>query len=1025
MSLPDLCLRRPVLACVLNLLVVLIGAVALTRLPVRELPQTDTAEVTVRVNYTGASPEVVDAQVTAVIEGALAGIAGLRSMESESERGRMRSKLTFDPSVDIDSAANDVRSAIDRVTGDLPEEAGTPEVEKNDDEGDPVIRMSVTSADMTPMELSDFAERMLRDRLARLPGVAAAQIYGERVPAMRVWLDVSRMAAHGITAGDIVSALQASNIELPAGEIETGARQLQILADTRFSSVAEFEDMVVRDDGLRPLRLGDVARIEIAPENDQSFFRSQGVPALGIGVLPQAQANTVAISRAVHAELARIRPSLPGDMRIDVTTDEAVFIESSIREVVHVFAEAVLLVTAVIFLFLGSARLAMVPVVTIPVSILGAAIVMLGLGFSVNILTLFAMILAIGLVVDDAIVVLENIQRHRRLGVPPAEAARRGANQVNFAVIATTAVLIAVFLPVSFMEGEIGQLFAEFGIVLAVAVAVSGFVALTLSPVLAARLMPARNRAGWLARAVDAVLGGLERGYRAVLGLMLARPLPLLAGTAFAIACAWTAYGTLPQKLTPDEDRGRIIMFVSAQQGSSLAVTDAVTARVEDMLQPLVEDGTVTNVTSIIGAFGEVRRALILVGLAPWEDRDLGVEEVIAGLRPQLARISEAGVYLRAAGGLGIGSNSGSLQWMLGGPDIATAAGWADELQAALDGYGGLDGIETGYAANQPGATLSVDRVLAQDLGLDAQTVASTLQALFASRSVGEYSRDGRQYPVVLQARPEDRDTLEDMMSVMIRNDRGDLVPLSAFASIATGATVPAVTRYDRLHSVEMEADLVAGTDLSEAMAAVEAAMAGLPAGATLAWTGQAADFLASSSGVAMVFAMALAIVFLVLAAQFESFRTPLTIMLTVPVGLAGAVATLWLAGQSVNIYSQVGLVLLVGLMAKNGILMVEFANQLREEGMGLREAALEGAVTRLRPVMMTTIATVLGAVPLAFAEGAGAEARRAIGLVIAGGLSIAFVLTLLLTPVIYLLVERIGRRPSAIAGHAAPGPAE
>ncbi|WP_172328893.1 efflux RND transporter permease subunit [Mangrovicoccus sp. HB161399] len=1008
MSLPDLSLRRPVLATVLNLLIVLVGAVAMSRLPVRELPQVDSAEVTVRVDYTGAAPDVVDAQVTAVIEGALAGVAGLVSMTSESERGGMRTVLVFDPSVDIDSATNDVRTAVDRVAGDLPEEADAPEVEKNDSEGDPVIRLAVSSPSMTSLELSDYADRTLTDRLARLPGVASAQVYGERAPAMRVWLDTARMAAHGITAGDIISALQANNVELPAGEIDTGLRQLQILADTRFGSVSEFENLVVQDSGTRPLRLGDVARIGIAPVDNENLFRSNGVPSLGLGIQPQAQANTVAISQAVRAEIDRIRPGLPEGMEISVTSDEAVFIETSIRQVAHVFAEAVLLVTAVIFLFLGSLRLALVPAVTIPISILGAMLAMLLLGFSINILTLFAAILAIGLVVDDAIVVLENIQRHRRLGASRAEAARKGANQVNFAVIATTAVLIAVFLPVSFMEGEIGQLFAEFGIVLAVAVAVSGFVALSLSPVLAMMLMPSETRPNLLSRAVDAIMDGLERGYRAALGTVLAYPVPLLATTAFALAAAWTAYQSLPQQLTPDEDRGSFRIFASAPQGATLEVTDAAARKIEAVLAPLREDGIVSDVTSIVGVWGEVRRALILVNLVPWDERDRTLDEVMSGLRPQLARITEVSTGIRPSGGLGIGSGSGSLQWMLGGPDIGTAAAWAEDLRAGLQGYGGLGEVELGYAANQPGATISVDRDMAQDLGLDAQAVAGTLQVLFASRSVGEFTSAGRQYPVVLQAAPDDRNAVEDMLGVMIRNDRGALIPLSAFASIETGAAAPAVNRHDRMHSVEMEADLVEGTDLAEAVARVEAAMSALPAGASLAWEGQAADFLNSSNGMALVFAMALAIVFLVLAAQFESFRTPLTIMLTVPVGLAGAVATLALAGQSVNIYSQVGLVLLVGLMAKNGILMVEFANQLREEGLCLRKAALEGAVTRLRPVMMTTIATILGAVPLATATGAGAEARVAIGLVITGGLSFAFLLTLFLTPVTYLIVESV-----------------
>jgi Cation/multidrug efflux pump len=746
------------------------------------------------------------------------------------------------------------------------------------------------------------------------------------------------------------------------------------------------------------------------------------VISLGMGIQPQAQANTVAISNAVKAELDRIRPTLPPGMSLDITADEAVFIESSIEQVLKVFAEAVALVIAVIFLFLGSMRLSMIPVVTIPISALGAGLAMLALGFSINILTLFALILAIGLVVDDAIVVLENIQRHRAMGKSRADAARDGSAQVSFAVIATTAVLIAVFVPVSFMEGEIGKLFAEFGIVLAVAVAVSALVALTLSPVLAAKIMPREERPNLLTRTVNRLIAWLERGYGAVLDRLIARPVPILAVTAFLMASAFAIYGHLPRQLTPDEDRGQIRITVTAPQGSNLAYTDAATRQVEALLEPLRQDVTVTNVTTIVGTWGELRRSLLFVNLADWKDRDVSVDQVIDALRPQLTRITQAETFIRAAGGLGLGSGQGNIRWMLGGPDLARTAEWSNDLAARLEDDPRLASVEVGYSANQPGASLSIDRTRAQDLGLSAETIAQTLQVLFASRSVGEYTSDGRQYPVILQASPDDRDSVQDMLSVFLRNDRGDLIPLSAFASIATGATAPAVNRYDRLISVQMEADIAPGTDLAGAMAAVETAMADMPAGSVLAWEGQAKDYLESAGGIATVFAMSLVIVFLVLAAQFESFRTPLTIMLTVPLGLGGAVLTLLITGGTVNIFSQVGMILLIGIMAKNGILIVEFANQLREEGKPLVVAAREGAVTRLRPVLMTTIATILGAVPLAIASGAGSESRQAIGAVIVGGLSLAFVLTLLITPVIYVLIEGMRRKP---AEEAAPVAAE
>ena len=758
MSVPHFSLRRPVFAIVINLLIVLIGAVALTRLPVRELPSVEAAEVSVRVNYTGAAPDVVDNQLATVIEGALAGVSGVTAMRTSSDRGRMRTVLTFDPGRDIDSAANDVRAAVERVLNDLPDGADTPSVEKNDDEGDPVIRLALSSPSMTPLELSDYADRFVTDRLARLPGVASAQIFGERAPSMRIWLDQTRMAAHGITSADIIGALQANNVELPAGQIETASRQLQVLAQTRFTTADVFAQVVLRDDGGRPLRLGDVARIEEGAETTTTIYRANGVIALGLGVLPQAQSNTVAISNAVKAELERIAPTLPDGMALRVTTDEAVFIESSIEQVVKVFLEAVVLVMAVIFLFLGSARLSLVPIVTIPVSALGAALGMLLLGFTINILTLFALILAIGLVVDDAIVVLENIQRHRAMGKSRLEAARDGAAQVSFAVIATTAVLIAVFVPVSFMEGELGQLFAEFGIVLAIAVAVSGLVALTLSPVLAARVMPREERPNLLTRGVNRVIGWLERGYDRILARMIARPVAILAATAFIVAGSVSVYQALPRQLTPDEDRGSLRIMLNAPQGSNLDYTDAAARRVEAMIQPLRDQGVVENVTTIVGMGSDPRRALLLINLSPWDARELSVDDVMAELRPQLSAMTEVSTSIRPSGGLGLGGGSGSISWSIGGPDLARAAQWSDEVAARLADAPGLAGIEVDYAANQPGASLEIDRTRAQDLGLDSQTVAQTLQVLFASRTVGEYSSDGRQYPVILQAAPEDRD---------------------------------------------------------------------------------------------------------------------------------------------------------------------------------------------------------------------------------------------------------------------------
>ncbi|WP_108661212.1 efflux RND transporter permease subunit [Acuticoccus kandeliae] len=1021
MTLSGLSLKRPVTATVANLLIIVVGISALLNLPVRELPDIDAAQVTVGVTYTGAAPDVVDAQITAIVEGAVAGIPGLDTMTSEAERGSSRTVLSFDTSRDIDEAANDVRAAVDSIISDLPDDAERPVVRKNDNQSDPVVRLALTSDRMSPIELTDYADRYIVDRLARLSGVANVTIFGERAPAMRIWLDMTKMAAHGITVGDITSALQDNNLERPAGEIETPARQIQVLTRTRFQTVAEFENLVLRDDGARPILLADVATVEPGAENTDSNFRADGRTAVGLGVQQQSQANTMAISSAVKAELEKIGPTLPAGTALKITSDDAIFIGASLREVVIVLGQALALVIAVIVLFLGSPRAAAVPVVTIPISLLGAIGGIYLAGFTVNLLTMFALILAIGLVVDDAIVVLENIQRRMSLGEDRRVASERGADQVNFAVIATTLVLIAVFIPISMMEGSVGQLFAEFGVTLAIAVAVSSFVALTLCPVLAARLLPKSTEPGRFTRIVDTVLNGLNNVYRRILSRVLDRPVLTLGVAIFLMASAVAIYERLPSALTPQEDRGMFMVDVTTPQGSNLKTTDAAARRVEAALETLREEGLVTDTTAIVGSWGDLRRAMIIVRLANWEDRTVGQTEIINGLRRQFAAINSATIRIFAPSGLRVrGGGRGGMQVMVGGPDIESAAAAGELLAEAMRGSDRFAGTQLQYNPNQPGATVAIDRQRARDLGLDAGTIAETVQVLIASRSVTEYTDRSRQYPVVLQAEASGRDNLDDLENIFVRTGGGDLVPLSGFVTITEEASAPSLSRFERVPSVEIGADLTAGTDIGAAIDFVRAAAEDLPIGTTIEFQGEAATFLETSGGTQLVFLMALLIVFLVLAAQFESFIQPVVILATVPLALTGAFGTLWWAGASLNVYSNVGLILLVGLMAKNGILIVEFANQLREEGRPLREAILEGSVLRLRPILMTTISTVLGAVPLTLATGAGAASRVSIGVVICGGFTFASILTLFVTPVVYELAARLFRRAPA-EEHAEP----
>ena len=1006
MTLPDLCIRRPVLATVMSILIVVLGIAGLTRMPVRELPDTSTAQVTVSVAYIGAGPSVVDNELATVIEGAVSTVAGIDRISTESELGGLRTVITFQQGRDVDQAASDVRAAVQAVTADLPEEAEDPVVEKNDSQGDPIIWMTMTSDTMSATELTNYADRFVTDRLETLSGVAAVQIYGERPYAMRVWLEPDAMAARGITATEIADALRANNLELPAGQIESASRTYLLRTETRLSSVEAFEDLIVMTGENGRITLGDVARVEIGTENDDSMFRANGKTAIGIGVLRQSSANTLTISTAVNAEVTAIQSDLPGGTSLHVTSDDAVFIQNSIRQVLMTLMISIAIVIAVIFVFLTSIRATVVPSVTIPIALLGACAGIAFIGFSINILTLFALILAIGLVVDDAIVVLENIERRVEEGGDPKEAARAGANQVFVAVVSTSAVLISVFVPLSFLEGEIGKLFQEFGVTLAVAVALSTFVALTLCPVIASLVLTKGMNKSRFSRIVKSVTDSTSNAYRSLLTRAIRAPMVILAIAAVLTGMSWTLYQQLPSQLTPDEDRGIFFVSINAPAGSALGLTDVAVKQVEDLIAPYRDDGTVENVIGIIGQYGEAGRAFLVATMAPWGDRDMGPRDVLSELRPKFGGITLANVRAFAPSGLDAGGGSG-LELIVTAPSFEQVADYSAQLEQALRDNGDIVGVRRAYDVNTPGFDINVNREMAREIGVDARAISDAVRTFFASAEVTEFISQDRQYPVILQASDERRAAVEDLRGINVRTSSGQLVPLDGLVTLERRASVAAFNRFNRQPSVEISGSLAEGVDLGAAIATVERIADELPSQMQIFYSGQAESFQETSGGIAITFALALLVVFLVLAAQFESFVQPVIILLSVPLALAGALLTLFALGQAVNIYTQVGMVMLIGLMAKNGILIVEFANQLREEGHAVREAAIEAATVRLRPILMTVLSTVLGAVPLVMSNGAGAASRISIGLVIIGGFLVASILTLFLTPVLYDLLQR------------------
>ncbi|MEP1703569.1 MAG: efflux RND transporter permease subunit [Marinobacter sp.] len=1021
MILSDVSIKRPVFATVLSLLIVVFGLAALLGLPVWEYPDIDPPVVSISTDYIGAAAEVVDTQITQVVEGAISGIEGIRSIESSTEQGESRTSIEFTISRNVDIAANDVRDAVSRIADQLPEEAEAPVVQKADSDARPMMWVTLRSDIWDSAELSDFAERVLADRLSVLDGVADVRIGGERRYAIRVWLDRERLAARDITVAEVERSLRANNVELPAGSVDSSTRNFTVRAEGRLTNVEQFRDLVIRRDGNDLLRLGEVANVQMGVESDVSRLRANGKTAIGMGIIRQSKANTVAVSDAVRAELEKIRETLPPEVTIAESYDESIFIRASIKEVVFTLAIAVSLVILVIFLFLRSWRATLIPAVTIPVAVIGAFIGLGFLGFSINVLTLLAVILAIGLVVDDAIVMLENIQRRIDEGEPPLLASYRGAKQVAFAVIATTLTLVAVFVPISFMGGNIGRLFAEFGFTLAAAVVVSSLVALTLAPMLCSKWLrhsPESAEGHRLWAASEKVLNGLTQGYERMLRFALNQPGLLLGLGLVGLIVAIVIFPRLPQELAPTEDRGVIIMPTSAPRGSTVEFTDHYVRQAEQELLPYLEEGVSNRLLSIVGFRDEEDNAFMIMGLVPWEDREIKQQQITSELRGKLSQVTGIRAIAVNPPGLGQRGFDQPVEFVVAGPDYESVQAWSEEIVERAKDNPNLLNLDTDFELTRPELRVSIDRERAADLDVTIEDVGLTLQTMLASRQVTTYLDRGREYDVILQAADADRATPSDLGQIFLRpREGGTLIPLQALVSVEEIGANPDLRRIDRLPAVVISASLADGYDLGSALTYLNnLAVDNLPPEARVSYKGLSREFQESSSAIYVTFGLAFVIVFLVLAAQFESWIHPLIIMLSVPLAVTGALLGLWWAGISLNIYSQIGIIMLLGLMAKNGILIVEFANQLRDKGYDVKDAILEGASLRFRPVLMTTISTVFGAVPLVLATGAGAESRASIGIVILGGLVFATTLTLFIIPVLYNLLARFAKSTNAIA---------
>jgi multidrug efflux pump len=1019
MLISDVSVRRPVFAAVISLILVIIGLMSVRSLATREYPDIERPIVSISTNYRGAASEVVERRVTQIIEDQVAGISGIEKISSTSYDERSTITLEFSIDRDVDGAANDVRDRVSRVLGNLPDEADPPEVSKQDSSSATTMWINLSSDKRTIMDLTDYAQRYLVDALSIVDGVAFVRLSGSRTPAMRIWIDPKLLAARQLTVTDIEDALRRENVQIPSGRLESSQREFTLRTNTGFATEDDFRSLVLakgEDDYL--IRLGEVAEVQMAPEDVRGYSRTDGLPGMSLGIIPQAKANILQVNQDVRRRLADIRTTLPEDIDLDVNIDLSIFISESLKEVGKALGVALVLVLVVIYGFIGTVRATLIPAVTIPISIIATFSVMALMGYSINVLTLLGLVLAIGLVVDDAIIVLENIVRRIEKGEPVLLAAINGSREIGFAVIATTLVLVAVFLPVSFMPGNIGRLFAEFGISLAAAVAFSSLVALTLVPMLTTKLFATGMHRGRVTRAVDRAFQWLSNGYSSILRRAIGHPWIVIASALAIFAASLTLLDRLPVEYMPREDRGMALTMITAPDGSSLEYTSAYVRQIEEIM--MADKGDVLRVGTRSGSFragSDVNTAMVFAPLALWEDRERSAGEIVSKWNEQFADLPGVTAYAFVPGSGSAGQSSRPLQVVLGGTDYDELAEWRDIVIQEAEKIPGLTNLESDYKERKPKIDVAIDRDRAADLGVSLANVGRTLETILGSRVVTTFIERGEEYRVILQGTDERRQTPSDLDSIYVRSDRsGELIPLSNLVQLTEAAGPVDLRRFDRLRAITISASLADGYSLGAALDAIEEIIRdNLPAAAQINYDGESRDLKTSGSSLYFTFLLALAIVYLVLAAQFESFKHPFIIMTTVPLAVSGALIGLTAFGSSINIFSQIGAIILIGLAAKNGILIVEFANQLRDRGMEFKEAIVEASRIRLRPVLMTGLCTAFGATPLLLATGAGAESRQSIGAVVFFGVTCAVFLTLLVVPAVYSLVARKSHSPEYI----------
>jgi multidrug efflux pump len=1020
MIISDISVRRPVFAVVVSLLLTIVGLMALARLSIREYPDVETPQISVSISYRGASADVVETKITRTIENQLAGVEGLEKLQSSSQDELARINMEFSNSTNIETAANDVRDRISRVQSQLPTEADPPQISKVDARNEQLMTLSLFSKTRKMGELTDYANRYVVDRLSVVPGVANIELAGAQKFAMRIWLDRRALAARQLTVQDVENALRKENVELPAGRLESQQREFTLRTDTGMRTEDDFRQLVIGrgTDGYL-VRLGEVATVGVGAEDERTISRRDGQAFVALYILPTSTANVLDVSKGVHQVMAGIREQLPPDIQLTIVSDNTTYVSDSIHEVIITLGIALTLVLVVIYAFLGTLRATLIPAVTIPVSIISACTVMAALGFSINVLTLLGAVLAIGLVVDDAIVVLENIVRRIEEGEPALIAAVDGSKEIGFAVIATTLALTAVFLPISYIPGNLGRLFGEFGISVAAAILFSSLIALTLTPMMASVLFSSGIKHGRVTYFVDTFFKWLSAAYQRTLRITTQNAWIVVAAALCVSALGFIVFRTLPSEYTPADDRSRVVIIVTPPEGSSIQYLDRYMLAVEVIAGEEVRSHNATAIVARAGASAASTSfsGRVIIPLVSWDKRKETAQQIAARMRSKLNSLPGVRIAVTTPTGLGGRTANQPVQFVLGGPSYEDLVKWRNIVMARARENPGLLNPDVDYDERKPQLKIEINRSRAADMGVSLDTVGRTLETMLGARKVTTYVDRGEEYYVMLQARSEDRATPSDLDNIYVRSDKSlGLIPLANLVTLNEVAGPSQLNRFDRQRSITFSAGLTEGYSLGQALEFFENVVrTDLPPEATISYDGQSREFKRAGSALYGTFLLAIGIVYLVLAAQFESFRHSLIIITTVPLAIAGAVFGLWWQGSSINVFSQIGAVMLIGLAAKNGILIVEFTNQLRDRGVEFFEAIIQASATRLRPVLMTSLCTVFGAIPLLVATGPGAESRRPIGAVIVFGVMFSLVLTLYVVPAVYNLIARNTRSPEHV----------